>query len=291
MYKPMNKGIISPRTGKNTVALVGFSMSTRHLVPYEDTATEIWGINDAYKTANFMKRWDRWFQIHPLDYLATQDNSPRDAEHIEWLKQPHDFPIYMHEHYKDMPASVPYPLNDVCKMLRKRYITSSFGFMMGLAMLEGFQRIELYGFDMKTFSEYAHQKPNTEWMIGLAEGRGFDVLIPPQSTLCKGPIYGYEDLDISFRQEMEYRQMSLEEQVRKDLNEFHKLDGIAETLKELSKEYPELKERADNARQAVELQTATINNTMGREQQTRELTALFDEVQATELKLKEKQNG
>ena len=75
-YQPLNRGRISARTGKNTVAIVGFAKSTRHLVPYEDMETEIWGINDAYHVKGFMKRWDRWFQLHPISYLAIQDNSP-----------------------------------------------------------------------------------------------------------------------------------------------------------------------------------------------------------------------
>lgn len=269
------------------MALVGFSMTTRHLVPYDDKDTEIWGINDAYKTEGFMKRWDRWFQLHPLNYLAVQDNSPRDLEHLQWLKQNHKFPIYMQEHYPDMPASVKYPLGDVCKKFGRKYLTSSFAFMFGLAALEGFERIELYGFDMKTFSEYANQRPNTEYMIGKAEGWGIDVYIPVGSSLCKGPIYGYEDLDINFRQEMEYMHMGLEATIISQTNEFHKINGQAEILRELMSTYPELKDKAKEMTELAEDKVALINNTLGRKQMTEELTAVFDEMKAKELNFKE----
>ena len=291
MYKSLNKGIISARTGKNTVAIVGFSKSTRHLVPYEDTDTEIWGINDAYKVADFMTRWDRWFELHPLDYLANQDNTPRDAEHISWLKEKHDFPLYMQKKHRNMPASVKFPLDEVCKNIGKKYITSSFGFMFGLAMLEGFERIELYGFDMKTFTEYADQRPNTEYLIGLAEGRGTDVFIPIGSSLCKGKIYGYEELELSFRQEMEYMSFSLDANVATQTHEFHQRVGRMNTLQELLPEHPELKELLTSAQQAVEMQQAQINNAMGRQQMNVELMQMYDALKAKELNLKETVHG
>lgn len=291
MYKSLNKGIISARTGKNTVAIVGFSKSTRHLVPYEDKDTEIWGINDAYKVEDFMLRWDRWFELHPLTYLANQDNTPRDAEHISWLEEKHDFPIYMQKKFRNAPSSIKFPLDEVCKNIGKKYITSSFGFMFGLAMLEGFERIELYGFDMKTFTEYADQRPNTEYLIGLAEGRGTDVFIPMGSSLCKGKIYGYEELELSFRQEMEYMSFSLEAEVIKQTNEFHQRLGKVNLLVELLPEHPELKELLEESRKKVEEQTAMINNVMGRQQMNVELLQMHDELKAKELNLKENVHG
>lgn len=291
MYKPLNKGIISKRTGKNTVALVGFSTSTRHLVPYDDKDTEIWGINDAYSVPNFMKRWDRWFQLHPLDYLSTADGTPRDQQHIEWLKKEHNFPIYMQKEFEDMPASVKYPLDEVCEKIGRRYITSSFGFLFGLAWLEGFQRIEIYGFDMKTFSEYAHQRPNSEYMIGKAEGQGVDVYIPLNSSLCKGAMYAYEDLDISYRQEVEYRLRGIEAVLENQKNAFYRQDGKVATLNKLRKIYPKLQKAYKKASNKQAVQTAQLNNTMGRKQEMEESIALYDDMKAKELKQQEIING
>jgi hypothetical protein len=282
--------MISPRTGKNTVALIGFAGSTRHLIPWDDKDIEIWGINDAYKVENFMQRWDRWFQLHPLDYLATQDGTPRDLEHIQWLKQKHDFPIYMQKHFREVPSSVKYPIQDVLRLIGRRYMSSSFAYMFGLAWLEGFERIELYGFDMKTFTEYAEQRPNTEYLIGKAEGAGVDVFIPPQSSLCKGPMYAYDDIDLSLRQEMEYRPLGLEADIQNQKNEYHRLDGRAEAVAGLVETYPELKEKAEELIKEAEHKLAQVNNTMGREQAIQELMHIHDEFKNKELKLKEPQS-
>lgn len=47
------------------VALVGFSELSREWANEMTGDVEIWGINEAH---TFLKRWDRWFQIHPRNW-------------------------------------------------------------------------------------------------------------------------------------------------------------------------------------------------------------------------------
>lgn len=56
---------------------------------------------------------------------------------------------------------------------------------MALAIHEGAEEIGLWGVDMKDGEEYAYQRPNMEYLIGLAEGNGIGVFIHPDSSLCK----------------------------------------------------------------------------------------------------------
>src|SRR5512139_578370 len=53
------------RKGKKTVAIVGMAPSSCSLAPYTEPkeAVEIWGLNEAH-AFQWMKRADRWFQIH-----------------------------------------------------------------------------------------------------------------------------------------------------------------------------------------------------------------------------------
>ena len=186
MYKKLNKGIVSKRTGKNTVALVGFAETTRDLAPWDDPDTEIWGLNEAYLQP-FMKRWDRWFQLHPEDNF-NRDTNTNDPDHPKWLRKKHKKPIYLQEAYPYIPDAIKYPLDEVIANYGD-YLMSSFAFMLALAMLEGFERIELYGFEMGTHTEYHYQKANAEYLIGFARGAGFDVWYPEICTLCKGKMY------------------------------------------------------------------------------------------------------
>jgi hypothetical protein len=64
--------------------------------------------------------------------------------------------------------------------------------MIAHAIRDDVDRLELYGVDMASGTEYAYQKAGTEYMIGLAIGRGMDVYIPPKSFILNAPLYGYD---------------------------------------------------------------------------------------------------
>jgi len=69
---------------KNKIAIVGFADTTRDMVPWDDPDLEIFGVNEGY-CFPWMKRWDRWMQIHPLWDLA-RDNNQNDPNHYLWLQ-------------------------------------------------------------------------------------------------------------------------------------------------------------------------------------------------------------
>ena len=65
--------------------------------------------------------------------------------------------------------------------------------MVAFAIYEGFKEISVLGVDMATNSEYQAQRPSVEWWLGLAEGLGIKVYIPPTSDILKcTQIYGFE---------------------------------------------------------------------------------------------------
>ena len=45
--------------------------------------------------------------------------------------------------------------------------------------------IGLWGVDMKAEDEYAYQRPNIEYWLGIAEGKGIKVHIPEASPILK----------------------------------------------------------------------------------------------------------
>jgi hypothetical protein len=240
----------------DTVALCGFAPSSRELVPWDNPDVEIWCLNEA---ANFpwTKRIDRLFQIHPR-WDITRDNNANDWNHWSWLKyqkapcnlcqgtgklkvEDKDIDctangcedgtyvplsnrlgvktIYTADTYKDVPNSVKYPLKQAIKYLGQKYFTSSFGYMLVLAVMMGFKRIECYGFDMGSGTEYHYQRPNAEYLVGWARGRGIDVYIPAQSPMASGPLYAYENMRTGYRQQMDMRLAVLNVQLETRKNE------------------------------------------------------------------------
>lgn len=187
------------------VALVGFASSTRDLAPYTDESFEIWVLNDLGRQVS---RWTRLFEMHSKQHLCGDWDRGNQVIHgpDHWVYMskcpgpgPKWSPIYMQQHYDEIPASVALPVKELEAALYTNdegcYFTSTPAYMMALAMLEGFKEIHCYGIDLLQEQEYAYERPCMEYLIGLARGKGITVKIPRQSALCKaGFVYGFSDL-------------------------------------------------------------------------------------------------
>ena len=164
------------------VAIIGLAPSTHDDAPYKDPSWELWGLTiDVEKCFYF----DRMFQMHPLSFL----NSSRNSKiHEDSLKE-FDIPIYMQESYSEIPNSIAYPLDDVISIVGD-YFSSSIAYMIGLAILEKVDRIGMWGVDMSADDEHEYQRPNAEYLLGFAKGRGIDVFVPEESPLLT---FGFGD--------------------------------------------------------------------------------------------------
>jgi hypothetical protein len=185
------------RKGKETVALVGLASSSCGLAPFGDNDVQIWGANEAH-AFKFFTEADAWFQVHNS---YRQKIAKRGIHgHYDWLREnPWEIPIYSPHVLKGVPHSTAYPLDDVCYEflgnIRKgdreiKYFNSSFDYMVALALLQRYERIEVYGFDMAGDNEYSLQKPSAEFWLGVAAGRGVEIYLPEQSKLLSGNLYG-----------------------------------------------------------------------------------------------------
>jgi hypothetical protein len=192
---------------QKTIAIAGFSMAT--FGGLKDTsADEIWTLNHAFAMAEAFPRFDRVFELHKKEWFLRQDYASLDR-YEAWLREPHPFPIYMQAVDPEYPASVAYPFEEVSqdifgKLLRgserNLYYTSSFSYMLALAIFERVGRIEVYGIDMGNETEYQYQKPSGELMIGVALGRGIEVVLQPECALCKAQLYGYDRVPAASRE-------------------------------------------------------------------------------------------
>lgn len=168
------------------IAIIGKCSSTRSDAPIFDPSWEVWALAwDPLPVAH------RYFELHESWRFHRGDKDDAEA-HTNWIKSQR-VPVYMRQTEGDVPASVAYPFDDVEKIIRKSmqgfvYLESSIAYMLALAMLEEWERpdnlrVGIWGVDMGTTTEYAYQRPNMEYLIGKAEGRGMKVWVPPQSSL------------------------------------------------------------------------------------------------------------
>jgi hypothetical protein len=197
-----------------TVALVGFAEATRNAV-IQSKADEIWTVGWGY-IYGFIPRIDRLFEMHPI-WMYEASYKPAylvPRLHWNWLHQPRDYPVYLLKELPEIPNGIVYPLQAVTDFLfginlmkggdPASFYSSSFDYMMALAIYEGFECIEIYGFEMGANTEYRYQREGASLFIGQAMGRGIQVKLQCNTALLKGRKYGYEGGQMIFRQDLEH---------------------------------------------------------------------------------------
>lgn len=177
---------------KDTLVVMGSHPRTRDEFDWTREDCDIVVFNEACKM-DWVKRADYVTQMH-LPVIWRNPGNRNDPKHYEWLKSGNTPVVLMQEKYEDVPNSRRYPLEDVLKLGRK-YITSSAAYSIAFGIVEGYQRIEIYGVEMETNTEYQHQRPGVAYWVGLAEGMGIEVDF--HGNLLDCPLYGYEG-DIKF---------------------------------------------------------------------------------------------
>lgn len=198
--------VIQPQSRK--IAIIGKAPSSLALAPYGDPSWEVWILNTLGHAAE-VPRWDRQFELHDLE--LTKDKAYGD--YYQWLSR-QDRPVYL----RDTPPAefkngIQNPLGDILEHFKglagRSYITNTVSHMIALAIYEHengmtVSDIGIWGVDMAQHalqgaghvgwftSEYARQRPSVEYWLGLAEGKGIKVTVPPQSDILKAAcIYGF----------------------------------------------------------------------------------------------------
>ena len=158
------------------LAIVCGSPSSEMKAPFEDSGYEVWVLGNR---SDRYPRFDLIFEIH-------DDLDQHDPQYAQWLVDKNipmivgqDFPIRA-EHVTT------FPYDQSKELWGSLYLTSSSAMMLCLAMLRGYEHIELFGVDMAVDDfEYFWQRPCMEAWIGFARGRGHAVVLPTQSPVCK----------------------------------------------------------------------------------------------------------
>lgn len=169
------------------VALIG-TAGTMSFAPFHDPSWEIWAHNSA---AHVLPRVDRIFDLHPKSFWMKPKKWHKN--YVQWLHEC-PVPIYMQEHYKEIPQSIRYPKERVLAEFR-RYFTSQAAWMIALALTEGVTHLGFFGIHYAAADERGAQRPGCEYWMGVAEGKGVQLVMPSGCPLLREPIwlYGYEN--------------------------------------------------------------------------------------------------
>ncbi len=178
-------------------AIIGKAPASRDFAPFEDESWEIWTLSDLVPRQQ-VPRFNRHFELHHEWWWRPDAKRPNDCrvspDYYDWLRSIDGQPVYMQQHYQDIPASRPFPLQGIVHHFRYPYYTNTVSYLIAFAIFEGAKSIGIWGVDMAQTVEYREQRPSCEWLIGWAMGAGIEVIIPDECDLLKTPcLYGYEN--------------------------------------------------------------------------------------------------
>ncbi len=237
--KPIEINIEKDSKKRRKIAIVGSASSTARLVPWDDHSLEIWAL--AWRT---IPRADRLFDLHAGNFDKNKRANVQQ-NYEDRLKGFKNTEIYLCKKHPDIPNSVEYPLEEVLEMMgpqldpcsHGQYFASSIAFLICLAIYEKVDEIHIYGVDFVGQGEYEHQRPNMEYLIGVARGKGIEVYVPKGCALLEFDyIYGYQlpkDAGIINRAILTDRLKQYKEKHEKALNVARTTDGAIQEVEQL----------------------------------------------------------
>jgi hypothetical protein len=261
---------------KDRICIVGFCQTSRDRTPYTDERYEVWGLNRGYI---FMPAADRWFDLHSPLIRNWEHRRPKG--HLQWL-QHFPGPIYLHEADPEIPNSVAYPLEEIAEDLggslyrlddkggrvdsrKLPYLDSTVAYEIALAIHEGFREIMVTGVDLNTQGEYVWQRSGVSYLLGIAQGRGIDVVLPDNCPLLTGTLYGRgymaEEGEHMSAAQLDARLMALEQERMAALKDVYQLQGAAKEDKLIAEQMvPGVDhEKLDQRRQKIDALLAENN--------------------------------
>jgi hypothetical protein len=185
------------------IAILGTAPTWREC-PFGDPSLEVWALNDMHVLNP--PRASRWFDLHPVEkmYFRKPDRKViasevpagyfvRPTGHLEWLRK-QTIPVYVQDAKAlGSPSARTFPKAEIEQKIGP-YFASSPAWMIGLALLEGVTELHIYGIHLATEWEYVKQKPNLQFLLGLAVGKGVHVIVPKGAPLIvESHQYAYEE--------------------------------------------------------------------------------------------------
>lgn len=186
---PLPEPKVEPHFGPK-IACIGTAPSSRMLAPYNDPSWKIWACSPGNQ--GVLPRADAWFEIH--GNLLWPENEHYGKPYIEYLKKL-TIPLYMQDN-SVVPTALHFPMKQLRDEFGPYFFTSTFAWMMALAIVNGAEEVALYGIDMASRDEYIQQRAGGQYFIVEGAKRGVKIWAPYESDIMQPPgLYGYSDME------------------------------------------------------------------------------------------------
>ena len=198
-----------------TVRIIGSARNVRETPARTpaDQDVEVWLSNSPTTTLlrcpRLIHEWTRFFNLHSRQHML--GTYPSGFAYYQTKAEGR--PIYLLKTQPDVPTSVAFPRTEIQARFAtakgpNRYFTCSVCWLIAFAVSLGFERIELWGFelrDTKPGSAFAWERPCVAYWIAEARRHGVEVwyqaaleklyaagkMVPGDPDTYTGPLYGY----------------------------------------------------------------------------------------------------
>lgn len=196
-----------------TVRIYGTAKNLRDAPSEVPAGVEVWLSNSPttlkLRCPRSVFQWTRWFNLHSREHMT----KTYPAGFYYYQTAAEGRPIYLLKAQPDVPTSLAFPREAIQKRFAtakgpNRYFTCSVCWLIALAILEGFERIELWGFelrDTKPGSAFAYERPCFAYWVKQAQDAGIEVfyqaaitklyedgaMVPGDPDAYTGKLYGY----------------------------------------------------------------------------------------------------
>jgi hypothetical protein len=162
------------------IGIIGTAPGTLKYAPVDDPEWIFVG-NSSAVNAFPADRLDAIIDTHPA-HCYTEGRKNGFVDYYDYLRRSR-IPVFMQDVVKDIPTSMKFPREQI-----KQQYPYEFGSMtaqfIGWALLQGVTHLGFWGCEYWDI-EYFDQRPMTVFWIGLAAGKGVQIVLPPNSTLLK----------------------------------------------------------------------------------------------------------
>jgi len=162
-------------------------------IPHEKPKNcEVWGSNSIYRDYN---KVDRLFIAHDIRVIMMHDDG-EFVEHINKL----GIPVYTHQRYKVLKNNAIIPIVDLMNEFGQAFFLNVITYMIAVAIMQKPKTIQLFGVDMRPDAgneTYSNEKGSVEYWLGVAIGRGIEIINTKESFVLKtkqeGNFEGYKE--------------------------------------------------------------------------------------------------
>lgn len=152
---------------------------------------EIWGSNCIYRD----HKVDRLFIGHDIRGIFLHD----DGEFVDNINKL-GIPVYTNQLYKVLENNAMIPIVEIMDEFKQAFFLNVIAYMLAVAIMQKPKTIQLFGVDMRPDAgdeTYSNEKGSVEYWLGVAIGRGIEIINTKESFVLKtkqeGNFEGHKD--------------------------------------------------------------------------------------------------